>query len=148
MVTLAVIGVLTSYTYKVYDMRVKSASNKRIIAEAKVNGKTAYFLLDTGASVGVMDYGKVKEYDLVIGKRYYGEIIGSGGKLTNVRYCHSIAEILERKIPQFLLADISEIVSSIKRETGIEILGIISLPQMKMANLSIDCNDNEIIIEQ
>jgi hypothetical protein len=50
-------------------------------------------------------------------------------------------------IPQFLLADISGVVESVKRETGIEILGIISLPQMKMANIALDCNDNEIILE-
>lgn len=136
-----------SYTYKEYNTRIKSASSKRIIAETKVNGKTAYFLLDTGASVGVINSTKVKDYGLIEGKRYYGEIVGGGGKLTKVRYCLTNINIADRMIPQFLLTDISGVVESIERETGIDILGIISLPQMKMANLSIDCNDNEIIIE-
>ena len=38
-------------------------------------------------------------------------------------------------------------VSSIKRETGIEIVGIISLPQMKLAGMNIDANSDMIILE-
>lgn len=103
--------------------------------------------MDTGASVGVMHSARIKEYDLIEGKRYYGEIVGGGGKLLKVRYCLTNVKLAERMIPQFLLTDITNIVNSIKRETGIEILGIISLPQMKICGITIDCNDNEIIIE-
>lgn len=127
--------------------RIKSISEKRLIVEGKVNNKTAKFLIDTGACVGLIDKDKVKEYGLLRGKRYGGKLIGVGGEMDNVRHCDTFVHIEDRVIPQFLLADISDIVKSIERETGIEILGIISLPQMKMANLSIDCNDNEIIIE-
>lgn len=128
--------------------RVKSISDKRLIIEAKVNDKKAYFLIDTGASIGLIDKDKRKKFDLSVGREYNGTLVGAGGEMRNVRHCDTFVEFEGKMIPQFLLADISEIVSSIKRETGIEILGIISLPQMKMANLGIDCNDNEIIIEQ
>ena len=37
--------------------KVKSLSEERLIIEGLVNGKEAYFLIDTGASVGMMDYG-------------------------------------------------------------------------------------------
>ena len=128
-------------------MRLKSLSEKRLIVEGQVNNKTAQFLIDTGACVGLIDEDKVKEYGLLRGKRYSGKLVGVGGEMGNVRHCDTFVHIEDRVIPQFLLADISGGVESIKRETGVEILGIISLPQMKMANLSIDCNDNEIIIE-
>lgn len=127
--------------------RIKSISDKRLIVEGKVNGKDACFLIDTGASVGMIDYSKRYDYDLKVGKRYGGTLIGVGGEMRNVRHCDTFVNLEDKVVPQFLLADISEVVESIKRETGIEILGIISLPQMKMANLGIDCNDNEIIIE-
>lgn len=127
--------------------RIKSISDKRLIVEGKVNGKDAYFLIDTGASVGMIDYGKRYDYDLKVGRRYGGTLIGAGGEMRNVKHCDTFVNLEDKVVPQFLLADISEVVKSIKRETGVEILGIISLPQMKMANLSIDCNDNEIIIE-
>ncbi len=127
--------------------RIKSISEKRLIIEVKVNDKKAYFLIDTGASIGLIDNNKRKKFDLSVGREYNGTLVGAGGEMRNVRHCNTFVEFENKIIPQFLLTDISGVVESIKRETGIEIIGIISLPQMKMANLSIDCNDNEIIIE-
>jgi predicted aspartyl protease len=127
--------------------RIKSTSDKRLIIEAKVNDKKAYFLIDTGASIGLIDNNKRKKFDLSVGREYNGTLVGAGGEMRNVRHCNTFVEFEDKVIPQFLLTDISGVVESIERETGIDILGIISLPQMKMANLSIDCNDNEIIIE-
>lgn len=127
--------------------KIKSLSEERLIVEGKVNGKDACFLIDTGASVGMIDYGQRYDYDLKVGRRYGGTLIGAGGEMRNVKHCETFVHIEDRVIPQFLLADIGDVVESIKRETGIEILGIISLPQMKMVGLSLDCNDNEIILE-
>lgn len=128
-------------------IRTKSISEKRLIVEGRVNGMAAYFLIDTGASVGLMDDNQVRDYDLVKGRRYNGTLIGAGGEMRGVRHCNTFVELEGKTIPQFLLADISGVVDSIRRETGIEILGIISLPQMKMCGIGIDANDNEIIIE-
>lgn len=128
-------------------MRIKSLSEKRLIVEGKVNNKTAQFLIDTGACVGLINKDRVKGYGLLRGKRYSGTLIGVGGEMDNVRHCDTFVHIEDRVIPQFLLADIDDLVKSIKRETGIEILGIISLPQCKLANITLDCNDNEIILE-
>ena len=127
--------------------RIKSISDKRLIIEGKVNDKTAYFLLDTGASIALIDSNKRKKFDLKEGKRYNGTIVGAGGEMRNVRHCDTFVHFEDRVIPQFLLADIGGVVNSIERETGIEILGIISLPQMRLANISLDMNDNEIILE-
>lgn len=127
--------------------KIKSESTKRLILCVTVNDKPAYFLIDTGASTGIMDNNQIKKYDLKEGRKFGSTVIGAGGEMNNVKYCNTFVNVEGRVIPQFLLADISDIVKSIKRETDIEILGIIGLPQMKMANISIDCNDNEIILE-
>lgn len=127
--------------------RIKSISDKRLIVEGKVNDKTAYFLLDTGASIALIDRTKREKFELKEGKRYNGTIVGAGGEMRNIRHCDTFVHFEGRVIPQFLLADIGGVVESIKRETGIEILGIISLPQMRFANISLDMNDNEIILE-
>lgn len=127
--------------------RIKSISEKRLIIEGLVNDKRAYFLLDTGASVGMYDYNQRKDYRLAKGTRYNGTLIGAGGEMRNVRVCNTFAEVEGKTIPQFLLADIEGVVKSIKKETGIEILGIIGLPQMKIAGFGIDANSNEIIVE-
>lgn len=127
--------------------KISSESDKRLIVKAYVNDKPAYFLIDTGATVGLIDCTKIKKFDLKSGRYYNGTLVGVGGEITNIKHCDTFVCIDDRKIPQFLLADITSVVTSVKKQTGIEILGIISLPQMKMANISIDCNDNQIILE-
>ena len=127
--------------------RIKSKSDKRLIVEALVNDKKAYFLIDTGASVGLIDTNQKKKYDLAIGKKFNGSLVGAGGEIDDVRYCNTLINFSGKVISQFLVSDIDSVVKSIKRETGIEILGIIGLPQMKWAGLGIDTNDNEIIVE-
>ena len=102
--------------------RIKSISEKRLIIEAEVNGKSAFFLLDSGASIALIDYDKKKEYDLKVGRKYSGTIVGAGGIMRNVRHCDTFVYFEGKPITQFLLADISNVVESINRETGIEIL--------------------------
>ena len=127
--------------------KIISKSDKRLIIEDSVSGKPANFLVDTGASVGLMDYDLRKEYNLAVGRKCSGTLVGAGGEMRNVRHCDTFAHIGHVTVPQFLLADIGHVVRSIEKETGIRILGILSLPQMQMAGIQIDANDNLIIIE-
>lgn len=128
-------------------IQINSKSTKRLIIEGQVNGKAANFLIDTGASVGLIDDTQVKRYGLLVGKRFNGTLVGAGGEMCNIRHCNTFVEVGGKSIPQFLIADIEGVVKSIERETGIKILGIISLPQMKMVGMNVDSNDNLIIIE-
>lgn len=127
--------------------RVKSETEKRLIVEVKINGKSAYMLIDTGASAGMIDVNQADDFDVVIGNKYCGSIVGAGGEMQDVRHTHTMAEFEGKKIPQFLLADIGNIVRSIKRETGVKILGIISLKQMQVIGLNIDTSRFEFWTE-
>lgn len=125
----------------------KSLSDKRLIIEADVNGKKGFFLIDTGASVGLIAEDKVKKFDIVRGRKYPGSLVGAGGEMEDVYYCNTLVRFGGKDIPQFLITDISGVRNSIERETGIEILGIIGLSQMKITSMQVDANDNMIIIE-
>lgn len=127
-------------------MKIKSLSDKRLIVQATLNGKPASFLLDTGASVGLIDRSIRKKYGLEMGRAFPHSLVGAGGEFT-AYYCNTFAKLQDRTITQFLLADIDNVVASIKRQTGIEIQGIISLPQMQFAHISLDADDNLIILE-
>ena len=127
--------------------RIKSIAKKRLIIEAQVNGKAANFLIDTGASVAIMDSNQRKKFDLKEGRKFGSTIVGAGGEMRNVRHCETFAYFEGRAIPQFLLADISSVVESIEKETGVEILGIISLPQMSIIGMNIDVNSQELWLE-
>ena len=128
-------------------MRIKSESEKRLIIEGKVNDKTAYFLVDTGASVGLISKHAEKEYKLRKGRKYSGTLIGAGGEIKNVHHCDTSVIFQGREIRQFLFADIDNVIKSIKRETGIEILGIISLKQMEFIGMNLDINSHEVWLE-
>ena len=125
----------------------KSLSDKRLIIEADVNGKKGFFLIDTGASVGLIAEDKVKKFDIVRGRKYPGSLVGAGGEMEDVYYCNTLVRFGGKDIPQFLITDISGVRNSIERDTGIEILGIIGLSQMKITSMQVDANDNMIIIE-
>ena len=111
-------------------------SDQRPIVECHINGKPAAFLLDTGACVAFIDREFVREYGLEEGKRYHGTIIGAGGAMKGTRYCNSFVTLPNgTEVAQFLLADISAIRASIKEDSGVDIVGIISWPQMKFAGI-------------
>lgn len=113
-------------------------TTKRPIVECTINGKTANFLLDTGASVAFIDREFVGEYGIEQGKKYHGTLVGVGGAMRGVRYCNTFVTLPNGKdVAQFLLADISAVRASIKEETGIDIVGIVSYPQMKFAGITL-----------
>lgn len=123
---------------------MKSESNLRPIIKGKVGNKDAYFLLDTGASIPLIDASKIKKFGLVKGREFPGTIVGAGGVVEDVYFCKSLIDIGNRKVGQFVLSDISPVRNSIERETGIEILGIISYTQMQFLGIVIDPQNNEI----
>lgn len=139
--------VLTIIYGGIVMIQIKSESEKRLIIPCRVNSDIGYFLVDSGASVGLIDNNQAKKYDIEKGKRFGSTLVGAGGEMRNVRYCNTFAKIGNKDIPQFLLADIDGVVDSIKSETGVEILGIISLPQMKIIGMNIDANDSLILID-
>ena len=117
---------------------MKFISTKRPIIECAIGGKPAAFLLDTGAAVAFIDREYINTYALTEGKKYHGKIVGASGEMRGVRYCPSfVTPPNGREVAQFLLADISAVRASIKEETGIEIVGIISWPQMTFCGITL-----------
>lgn len=126
-------------------MKLQSESDRRIIVQGTINGKKAYMLVDTGASCGLLDKSAVKEYKLAVNKHRTINLVGAGGSFT--AYVSNTPFILaDKPIYQFVVSDISDVVNSIKRQTGIEIAGVIGLAQMKMMGMAIDTDDNYIEI--
>lgn len=114
-------------------------STKRPIVECTIGGKPAAFLLDTGAAVAFIDREFIGEYGIEQGKKYNGTLVGVGGAMRGVRYCNTFVTLPNGKeVAQFLLADISAVRASIKEGTVIDIVGIVSYPQMKFGGIILD----------
>lgn len=126
-------------------MKVKSLSEKRLLMSCVVNGKAAVMLVDTGATVGLIDEDQMRKYGLQRGARYNGTLIGAGGVIQSSYVCTTqVITPCNKPMTQFILSDITSVKDSIRRETGKEILGIIGLPQMRMAAMLLDIVANEI----
>lgn len=126
-------------------LEIKSQSDKRLIVEGVFNGRKAYMLIDTGATCGLINEKNAKPYKLLLKKHQTITLAGAGGTFKATR-CDTPLLLGRTMIYQFYVADISEVVASIKRQTGVEIQGIISLPQCKLAEMEIDTDDNLIRI--
>lgn len=124
-------------------MILKSESEKRLIIKGQLNGKAAYILVDTGATCGILSKSSVKRFGLKVSNTKFINLVGAGGSF-RAYICDTPLILANRPMYQFAVADISSIVSSIKNETGIEIAGLISLPQMKAMNITIDTDDNYV----
>ena len=127
------------------NMELKSKTDKRIIIEGQVNGNTLYLLVDTGASVGLIDYNQIRMYGIKKGKLFPSTLVGASGDMM-AWHCYQLVDIGDKRVGQFLIADIDAVVRSIARETGITISGILSLPQMAMLGATIDTGKKELII--
>lgn len=129
-------------------VKIESLDKKRMLIKCSINGRGGVLLIDTGASVGLLDRNVKKQYQLKEGREWNGKLVGAGGKIGHTYICDSIAVMPNgSKVGQFLLTDISSVRDSIERETGETIIGILGLPQMKWLNMQLDFNDNMIIFE-
>lgn len=126
-------------------MITKSVTKDRIIIPVNINGKEAHMLIDTGASVGIVDIDCMKEYSFKKGIKLEGQIVGVGGESSSAYHTKDLQVDIEGvKLYQFITMDIDTIKKSIRENTGVTIQGIIGLTQIKMSEMKIDA-DNGII---
>ena len=126
-------------------MITKSISDKRIIIPVNINGKEANMLVDTGASIGIVDIDCRKKYEFDLGSELGSTIVGVGGESMQAYHTKNLdMDIQGVKLYQFVAMNIDSVKNSIRRETGITINGIIGLTQIKMSEMKIDA-DNGII---
>lgn len=127
-------------------MELKSKSEKRIIVEGKVGDIKVNLLVDTGATVGIIDHSQIWMLGIKKGKRLASNLVGASGEM-RAWHCYELVEIGGKQVGQFLIADIDAVVGSIEHETGVKISGILSLPQMAMIGATIDTENKKLIIK-
>lgn len=124
-------------------MDIKFLSSKRPIIEAELNGKKYAFLLDTGASVGIID-NRLKGLHPSSRKI---PIIDASGDSIKCPILNDYIILGGKKLTQFLSSDIGGVRQSIGNETGYDIRGIISYAQMKSINAVMDIAGNKLIMK-
>lgn len=123
-------------------MDIKIISQKRPVIEAVLNGKKYNFLLDTGASVGIID----KRTKGVHTSWRSVTIVDASGDNISCPVLKDLVQVGGKNIGQFILSDLSGVRESIRQETGKDITGIISYPQMQSLHTNLDMDSNMLKI--
>ena len=119
------------------------------IVKGIMNGKKAYFLLDTGSDVTLLNIGDAKKYGFSYRNRNdlrgY-RLSGLGKSTTELLGIYNVdLQLGSQKINDVFLAyDISNIIRSLNAGTSIEINGIIGSKALKRHGFVIDYDLNEV----
>lgn len=117
------------------------------IVEGTLNGKKAYFLLDTGASLSILDLKSAANYNVRIGITEDMGIGGYGGVTSDVSELQNVDLRLgsERMKDNFSGKDIQYLIQAIRKITGYTIVGIIGNNNITESKLILDFENNVIL---
>ena len=112
-------------------------NRNRPLIEVFVNGKKSAMLIDTGSSMNIICTEKLKRYgiDSKSVKRSVNTINGKSEVylVSNIEvYCKNEA------VDNFYSVNISNSCTSIERETGVEVIGILGTPAIRQLRMVID----------
>jgi hypothetical protein len=131
-------------------IKIEHLQNKPIVM-GQLNGRKAYFLLDTGSDLTLLHEGKADYYDFRI-KRMANphKISGAGGSIGYIHRAGNIDLILGT-LPvttAYFTYDLSDIITSIYRKTFIRISGIIGSDVMIKYGFVIDYGQKEVHFDE
>ena len=116
------------------------------IVDVVVNGVTVNMLIDTGASVNIINSESVYKFK---GAKMYGEknlvTVGSNTRANSLRNVD--ATVKGRKVSEFISLDLTSLQSSIQSETRLEIDGIIGVNGIKQLGMIIDLSRGVVTIK-
>lgn len=123
-------------------METRFETDERPIIKGALNGKERYFLLDTGASVGMLHNG-------VKGLHPSGRkltIVDASGDELRCPVLDDTVEVGGKQLTQFIASNLSGVRSSIWRETGVTIDGIIGYGQMRFMGARLDTARGALVV--
>ena len=131
---------------QVVNIKMKSSSKPIILTE--INGKKAYFLVDTGSDISVINSSLLKKYDLEEEKIYNNSrrAIGFDGGQSQVMKVKNANVIISEFFTHesFYSMDLDKIATSIEAKTNIRIAGILGADVLLKYNCTIDYNQRQL----
>ena len=128
------------------SIKIKYLQNKLIVS-GEINGRKAYFLLDTGSDLTLVHENKAKYYNFRIKKMNRPHpITGAGGNVSYIDRAGDI-ELKLGSLPvatSFFSYDLSGIIASIYNKIHIKISGIIGSDVMGKYGFVIDYRNQEV----
>lgn len=121
------------------SIEIKSLEKVPIV-EVTLNGKTAYFVLDSGSDVSLLDSAEANDYGFFFQKRATRSIVGASGGNQSLYQATGVNLQIDRQPLQtaFYATDLSPVIESLSNSTGIAISGIIGMDLMRKYGFEID----------
>lgn len=142
---LLLICLLLQITASVYSQNdFIMLSNTYPVVDVSVNGRTCAMLIDTGASINIIDSAIVGNCDVVFAEAKANSFAGmfslSGFFIGNVEYKN-------RKISKFMVSDIAQALKNVSSKTKLEVVGILGAPAIKELGMIINLKQGVITIK-
>ena len=117
-----------------------------LMLECKLNGKLAYFMIDTGASFTVLHSRSSKQYDFQVLERKGQQTTGFGGNNQSVAIALDASlDIGGQHIAMgFLSQDLSKIARLVHNESKVRIAGIIGSDLLKRLGCRLDLQNKTL----
>lgn len=114
------------------------------IIKATLNNKSCYLMVDTGASISILDITQSKSYNFKI-TSVSNEVLGLGGKTNYYDLDNANVEIDSlRFVNSFKGGDLNQLVRTIRVNSGYNIVGIVGSDIFKLHGFKIDYSTNSI----
>ena len=117
------------------------------IVSGTLNGGEVNFLLDTGASISILDIQEATKHGVRKGQTSDLEIGGYGGVTSDILELKNVSVKLgnENMTQDFKGKDIQYLIKGIRGATGLSIVGIIGNDNISSSNLILDFETNNIL---
>ena len=119
------------------------------IIKATLNGKTAYFVLDSGSDVSIIHKLDASDFAFTPKKRAIKSIIGvSGGNQSLHEVPDAVLQMAGHRLQtQFYATDLSTVVKALSISTGITVSGIIGVDLMRKYGFEIDYVGEKLFLD-
>lgn len=119
------------------------------IVKATLNGKTAYFIVDSGSDVSLLHKSDASDYAFTPKKRATKSIIGVSGGNQSLYEAPDIDLKMagHRLQTQFYATDLSTVVKALFISTGIAVSGIIGIDLMRKYGFEIDYVNEKLFLD-
>ena len=117
------------------------------IVQGELNGRKTYFLLDTGASVSILDLKESAKYNVKQDGTSDVSIGGYGGVTSNITNLKNVKVTLgvEELKKEFTGKDIGYIIKGVSSNTGLPIVGIIGNNNISSSEFILDFENNLLL---
>ena len=116
------------------------------IIKVHLNGKTSYFVLDSGSDISIFNSKDAKRYSFIVKNTASRDVKGFSGDRQGIYGVSEVKLTLGDQVlkTSFFASNLDHLVQHLEKSTSIKVSGIIGLDLMKKYNFEIDYQNKSL----